>query len=104
METFGLRKQELEAIIATLKGYNEITAAKIFGSRAMGTQRHNSDIDIVIYGDIPDSRLASLLLDLDEISCPYTFDVISDVNIDNPNMREHIARFGKLICQGHSKP
>ena len=47
----GLSDKELNIITRILKPYAaKISQVKIFGSRATGKYRKNSDIDLVIYG------------------------------------------------------
>ncbi len=48
---FGLSDKNLKSIIDALKLHPEIEAAKIFGSRALQTNRPGSDIDIALFGE-----------------------------------------------------
>lgn len=47
---FGLSEKELQALRSVLQSQG-IRSAKIFGSRARGTHKKGSDIDLAIEGD-----------------------------------------------------
>ncbi len=75
----GLRSSDLEFINKQFINYPNISKASIFGSRAKGTYKHNSDIDIVVYGDNIDQRMIFKLHELLEENAPYPFyvDIVS---------------------------
>ncbi len=75
----------------------EKTAIKIFGSRAKGNYRNNSDIDLVIWGPISPREVESLRMDLDELPTPYEFDLINYENLDHENLKSHIDRIAKVF-------
>ncbi len=91
---FGLDDKTINAIKSVLKKYPQVSASKIFGSRALGTHRPNSDIDIVLYGELEDKTISLIKFDLDQLSTPYTYDVISYAAIDHPDLKDHINRVG----------
>ena len=93
---FGLDSKTIEAIRKVLSQYPQVKQAKIFGSRALGTERPNSDIDIALWGQALDWKvLGSIQADLDEISSPYKFDVAGYHLTEHQGLREHIDRVGK---------
>jgi len=59
------------AVFALLRGvfrqHPEITAVKLFGSRAKGTQAPNSDIDLAIWGTVDALGAAAIAAELDEL-------------------------------------
>ncbi|WP_420870156.1 nucleotidyltransferase family protein [Marinomonas arctica] len=72
--------------------------AILFGSRAMGTHRANSDIDLCL--DAPDLSFQSFLQlasVLDELVLPYRLDLILKHHIDNPDLLNHIQRVGLVV-------
>jgi predicted nucleotidyltransferase len=91
---FGLNEQILAAIKNIFIQYSDIEWAKIFGSRAKGNYRPYSDIDISLGGDISQSTLGLISLDLDELSTPYRFDVNVYKKINHNKLKEHIDRAG----------
>jgi predicted nucleotidyltransferase len=94
---FGLSTKALESIKLTLKKYPEVHRAQIFGSRAMGNYRENSDIDIVLFGDIPEKMVAKILLELEELPLPYKFDLISFGQISHAGLKEHVLKYGQNL-------
>lgn len=68
--------------------------AIVYGSRAKGTHRPNSDVDIALDGDISPLEAESIAGDLDELPLPYRFDVLTIRHITNEAVLEHIKRVG----------
>lgn len=94
---FGIPDDILQEIIDTIKKYPDITAAKIFGSRAKGNYQRYSDIDIAIFADTPDSLASTVWGDLDEIYMIYEVDVLHYEHTSNALIKEHIDRVGIRI-------
>lgn len=99
----GLPEIALAQIIATLKNYAAIERAAIFGSRAMGNYRPNSDIDLVVWGDLSHRDEASLFSELDELPLPYLFDVKTYSHITHAPLRAHIDLVAKEIYRKNAK-
>jgi len=94
---FGLTANVIAKIQNILKNHPEIKRAQIFGSRALGSYRQNSDIDLALWGDIDELSLATIYAELDELPLPYKFDLVIYGEITHPPLREHIDRFGQDI-------
>ena len=95
---FGLNAELLSDMNKILTQFPEITAAAIFGSRAMGKFKPYSDIDITLYGDINDINIAQhVTLLFDELPAPYKFDVLVYNEIKNPALRNHIDGVGIFV-------
>jgi predicted nucleotidyltransferase len=97
MNRFGLTDSEQELIREVLRRHNEVTEAKIFGSRAKGNFQPNSDIDLALWGNIGFSTLATIAGELDELPLPYTFDVQAYESIRHQPLREHIDRVSQVF-------
>ncbi len=93
---FGLSEEDIAYMKRTLSSYKEITDAKIFGSRALGTCRNGSDIDIAIFGkDITMRTVSSLKAQLEELSpLPYLFDIVDATHLTHEELLDHIKRAG----------
>lgn len=89
---FGLNEKELSLLQSILLSQG-ISSAKIFGSRALGTYKSGSDIDIAIIGD--EKKLAYILNE--ESPLIYQCDVVNLEKLTNKNLIEHIQRFGKSL-------
>jgi len=90
---FGLTRKQMSSILDVLKVFPEVERSAIFGSRALGTFKKGSDVDLVLYGDIRDETVTAISYRLNEEGIlPYFFDVINYKTIDNPALKEHIDR------------
>jgi predicted nucleotidyltransferase len=97
MTEFGLNKKDLEAINAVFFANSKIESVKIFGSRAKGNYRKNSDIDLVLIGKINQLDAQEVASNLDDIALPYLFDVKVFNEINSPELLDHINRVGVFI-------
>jgi len=94
----GLKKETLEKITGKIALNEKVKQAIIFGSRAKGTQREGSDIDITLKGeDLDINDLNQLSLDLDELELPYLIDLSIYHHINEEDLKDHIGRVGKII-------
>jgi predicted nucleotidyltransferase len=90
----GLTQAEIAQLAAVLKHYPQVEQAVLFGSRAKGTARANSDVDLALYGVLDDRTVAHIALEMDELPLPYLFDIKAFENLRNPALVEHIRRVG----------
>jgi predicted nucleotidyltransferase len=83
-----------------LSQYPDVRQAVLFGSRAMGTQRPNSDIDLCLDAPgMPFPVYLQLAGTLDELVLPYSLDLVLKDHIDNPDLLNHIQRIGVVVYQ-----
>lgn len=92
--TTGLTEFEMSQIRAVLVRQKGLRGAVLFGSRAKGTARSGSDIDIAVTGLATQLDAARLASELDELPLPYKFDVVSEEKITNQALLDHIRRVG----------
>jgi len=52
MKPAGLGETELRLMTGVFRRHPEIAAVKLFGSRAMGTFRPQSDVDLAVWGSV----------------------------------------------------
>ncbi len=97
MNSTGLTPEEISAILTIFTGYPPITKVTLFGSRAKGNARFNSDIDLAVTGISNELQLEALAQDLENLPLPYKFDVTAESGIKNPALQEHINRVGIQI-------
>lgn len=95
---FGIEENILVQIIATLRSFNEIEDAIIYGSRAKGNFKTGSDIDLTLKGKALNLNiLTKIELALEELYLPYSFDISIYHQISNSDLIAHIQRIGKSI-------
>jgi predicted nucleotidyltransferase len=93
---FGLPPATLEAIRRILAEVPAVKKAVIYGSRAKGTYRPGSDIDLTLFGDGLDlDTLGQIATRLHESPIPYQVDLSIFELIDHAGLREHIQRVGQ---------
>jgi len=95
---YGLKDGAINAIISVLATFTEVDSAVIYGSRAKGNFKPQSDIDLTLKGDrITHTILNKIRWALDDLLLPVTFDVSIHSNIQNDELLDHIKRVGKLF-------
>jgi predicted nucleotidyltransferase len=94
----GLKQSDLDAIIKVMKTYESIEKVILFGSRAKGTYRNGSDIDLAIKGNLGFQIITRVSYLLNQESMmPYKFDIINYSKIQNRTLKEHIDRVGIVL-------
>ena len=98
---FGIYPSSFQLLIDSLFKFKEIEKAIIFGSRAMGNYKEGSDIDLAVEGEYIDintiTKLSSFLNE--ELPIPYFIDVVDIKTINEPLLKEHIFKEGKVIFE-----
>jgi len=70
----------------------------LYGSRAMGTARAGSDIDLAFKGrELTHRDLSTIANRLDDLLLPYRIDLALYSQIDNPALREYVDRVGIVL-------
>lgn len=94
----GLSLQTLARVGEVLRRFPEVEKATLFGSRAKGTHRPGSDIDLALAGQGLDWRTISRIDDaLDELLLPYNFSLIRLDAATDPDVAAHVGRVGVLL-------
>jgi len=97
MNDFGLPKDVYTDIITVLRRYPEIKFAKIFGSRAKGSYKRYSDVDIAVFADTNCDLSQFVKDDLEDLEAIYMFDVLHYEKIASAEIKAHIDRVGVEI-------
>ncbi|WP_413111972.1 nucleotidyltransferase family protein [Thaumasiovibrio sp. DFM-14] len=91
----GLKPHQYQLIEGIVLSHDLVTHAWIFGSRALGTYKDNSDIDIAIEGnDISLSVVAELIDSLEQSSLPFKVDLLVKHRITSRELLDHIETYG----------
>ena len=92
---YGLKDGDIEAISSVFAKHREIEKVILYGSRAMGSYRNGSDIDLVLIGnDLSFEELLRIKGELDDLLLPYKIDLLLYSKINNEDLLEHIKRVG----------
>lgn len=95
---YGLTESTVNDIRGVLAKHHEVKRAILYGSRAKGTFRKGSDIDITLEGEhISFDNLLKIEGQLDALDLPYQFDVSIREHLTDPALLEHITRVGCVL-------
>lgn len=98
MSMFGLSVETILLIQSVFAQYNEVEEALLYGSRAKGTYKPGSDIDITLLGtNLNLSIQHQIENDLDDLMLPYQVDLSIRHQIQTPALLHHIERVGITI-------
>jgi uncharacterized protein len=95
--TFGLAPDSIESIRRVLARHPSVTAAIVFGSRALSRAHHRSDVDLALCGNLNPLDAERIALELEELPLPIGFDVQALDSIRHPALRDHIERAGQSL-------
>lgn len=94
---FGLSEDELSTLKAIFGQFETLGDVLIFGSRAMGTHKRGSDVDIALMGAVSEDLRFRLRDALEESVLPYFFDVLVYEELENAELKKHIDTHGISI-------
>ncbi len=98
MSRLMLRERDLAVLRQTLGRFPFVAEARLFGSRATGSARRASDVDLAIAAPTADRRQwADLCAALEEAPLIYELDVVRLERATSPRLQEKIARDGVRI-------
>lgn len=98
MLEFGLPPTTCDTIRRILADVPAVEKAVIFGSRAKGTHRPGSDIDLALFGHgLHLDILGHIATRFEESPIPYQVDLSVFDQIEHVGLREHIERVGKVF-------
>lgn len=97
----GLSDSELQTLRDVFTRFLDIKEVILFGSRARGTHRPSSDVDLAIKGkNLTIDTLAKLHYILEEeTNLPYFFDIVIDDRVENEALKREIDKNSEIIYQ-----
>jgi predicted nucleotidyltransferase len=98
-KNINLPQKTISQLIEIFSAYPEIEKVIVFGSRAMGNEKPGSDIDLAISGLKVTSELVEKIHNYleEETLFPYFFDCLHFETLTNPDLRNHILEYGKIL-------
>lgn len=87
----GYSREEVRRVLCRFA--DRIERVSVFGSRATGRARVNSDIDLVVYGQLSQGDLDRLWTDFEESRVPVSVDLVRYTEGLSPLLKDHIDRF-----------
>lgn len=102
MTNTGLNNEVIEKIQGVFALHSEVDEAVLYGSRAKGTYKPASDIDLTLIGTSLDLTIQQKIEnELDDLLLPYKVDLSIYHQITNKDLIDHIERVGKLFFVKH---
>ena len=95
---FGLSARTLGNLQEIFEHHPKVDKVVIYGSRAMGTHKEGSDIDLTMQGDELSFRdLARISGEIADSSIPNDVDLSLFGELENPKLLDHIERVGLVF-------
>lgn len=92
---YGLKDSVIEQILTVFRRHPQIEQAILYGSRAKGSFKNGSDIDLTLKGNQLNLQILNRVSnDLDDLLLPYIFDLSIFNQIQNKELLKHIDRVG----------
>lgn len=97
---FGLKQAVIEKICGVFSSHPQVERVIIYGSRAKGSHRNGSDIDLTIRGKtVTLSQLLKIESELDDLLLPYKIDLSLLHQITDADLLNHIQRIGAVFYE-----
>ena len=93
--SFGLSDRDVKTLQDIFKKYPDVKNVFVFGSRAKGTYKQGSDIDLAIMNEgVQDMFIRKMKSDFEDSSLPYVVDLVNYPTLKHPELKNHIDRVG----------
>lgn len=98
---YGLKEVVIKKICDVFRSYPQVDRAILYGSRAKGTFKPGSDIDLSLCGgdDLTHRFLLRITEELEQLQLPYTIDLSLFDEITDADVKDHIDRVGVVFHQ-----
>ena len=95
---YGLPETAINEVISILSKNLRVHKVILFGSRAKGTFRNGSDVDLALVGlELELNDVLDASVEIEELSLPYKFDLIISERIKEASLINHINRVGIVL-------
>ncbi len=102
---YGLDETVINDLKRIFSKFSTIEKVILYGSRAMGTYRNGSDIDITLLGkNLSNQTIFDMQDEIEALYLPYSFDISILDRIDNEDLIDHIRRVGKVFFKKSESP
>ena len=108
--TDGLKERHRQAVIDIIAANARVERAVLFGSRATGTFRPASDVDVALFGDrLSMSDQANLAAAIEDLTIPQRVHLLLYGTVDSAAICKHIETHGvewyrRRDNEGRNKP
>ena len=103
--SYGLSDKNLTQFTDVFRQHREVVCVTLFWSRAKGTHRTGSDIDLALTGiNFSLDTLLAISIQLEVLGTLYSFDVVDVDRLKNKALIDHICRVGVVIYRADGQP
>ncbi len=97
---FGLKNHIISLIHGVFSKYPAVKSVYIYGSRAKGSFKKTSDIDLILIVDTKQTiSMGSLSADLDDLPIIYEIDLTDEATLVEGNFKEEYERTKQLFFE-----
>jgi predicted nucleotidyltransferase len=96
---YGLKDKQMGEMEEIFQSFPEIGTVWLFGSRAKGTYKPASDVDLALRGTISSKTLMRIRNAFDDSYLPFFVDVLDYDAISDGGLKNQIDAHGVLIYQ-----
>ena len=94
---YGISQNALDKIRKVLFSMQGVEQVILYGSRAKGSYKEGSDIDLTVKGKLTFNNLIKMSVTLDDLNLPWKIDFSLYSQIENKDLLDHIDRVGIAI-------
>ncbi len=97
---YGIKDEYWQRLGAVFGSHPEVERVVLYGSRAKGTNKPYSDVDIALVGDgLQTDELLRIAGEVDDLLLPFFFDISIYNKIDDAALLESINRTGIVVYE-----
>ena len=89
----GLSMETYNKIAEIIADYPKVEF-KLFGSRATGKEKYNSDIDMAVLGRLEEQEIMKIRNDFDLLDIPYKIDLVFMESAEKQELKDAVLREG----------
>ena len=94
-DIYGLNDRDIQTLFAILNKFDEVEDVYLYGSRAKGTHKLGSDIDLAIMNEgVSEKTIRTIKSEIEDSSLPYFVDITNFTTLNHKELAEHIQRVG----------
>ena len=91
----GLMERDRQTLFEIFEKFQEVKSVYLYGSRAKGTYKSGSDIDLAIMnGNVSPKTIRSIKAEIQDSNLPYFVDITDFTTLNHKELAEHIQRMG----------
>ena len=95
---YGIKEEQWDMLCNVFANNPKIEKVILYGSRAKGTYKPFSDVDITLVGNnLSTTDLADTMNAIDDLLLPYMFDISLSHKLKSSELLDHIRRKGIVV-------